>query len=145
MMFHQLGALSPDQQGLAQESLTDLYGFLDRINMGLTTATNRGVASEFATENAQFRQARDAVIALEAQVESATPGDWENWMGNFSGLQAELMTLERRINEKISREVEGLRFRGLGWGLGAAAVAAGAIWLTGRYWRKRPVKLRRRR
>jgi hypothetical protein len=85
----------------------------------------------------RFNVLSTQMVKLRADIETLESAENEVWEADASELEAALSTLLDDTIMARSRAAERLEFRGLWWGLGAAALVAAGSWAVWRGSRRR--------
>lgn len=133
-----LRGLSPSEHSLALDRYLAIEALLQQVISDLQTLQRQG--ADISALSARFEALSTEMVKLRADIETITDAELQAWAAEASRIEAAFSTLLDDTIMARSRAAERLEFRGLYWGLGAAAIAAVGAWAV---WRGR--RRRRRR
>ncbi len=135
-----LGRLGPDEEQAATARLSAIGVLLEQAREDIITLSQMGepVDLEMAEYDALWQRA----ATLQAQILDLDPGALDAWNSEAATVEAQVRELIARVVRRRRGAPERRALAGLGWGVGAAAIAAAVAYGV---WMQRPGQKRRRR
>lgn len=132
------GALAAPEHAQLLDQYSALDALLQQVISDLQSLMRQGY--DVDALNRRYELYADQLTTLRGDIETLDSGDVGSWEQQAAAIEAGLSKLLDDTISARSRAAEGLQYRGLAWGLGAASVAVLGAWFV---WRGR--KRRRRR